>query len=101
MERDCPHQNNHPAYDPVEGEARGRGRATLVPHQACTVCHRPPGEGEEGRRVEEVSAGKVDRPGYWGPSMLWLPPRPKLRRRGPHTMVVNSELVVQNHSILM
>jgi hypothetical protein len=62
---------------PVEGEARGWGEKPLCPTPGLHSLPSTPGEEEAGRRVEEVSAGKVDRPGYWGPSMLWLLPPPR------------------------
>jgi hypothetical protein len=77
-----------------------------------------PGEGEAGRRGEEVRAGGgVDRLGCWCPALLLLPPpqvrgggccvagwcqgaAPRYRRRGPHTMVVSSELMVVSSEMI-
>ncbi len=93
---------------PVEGEAGGRGVG------ACTAPSQPlstPGEGEAGRREGGVrSGGGVDSLCCWVSTLL-LPPPPRLGggcseprrcqgatpcywRRGPHTMVVSSELMV-------
>jgi hypothetical protein len=76
--------------------------------RACTIPSLPlstPGEGETGRRGEGVrSGGGVDRLSCWVVTLLFSPPprvggggcsegtTPCYRRRGPHTMVVNSIL---------
>ena len=92
---------------PVEGEAGGQGvRACTAPDQPLST----PGEGEGGRREGGVrTGGGVDRLCCWVTTLL-VPPLPRLggggcskpvrcqgvtpryRRRGPHTVVVSSEL---------